>query len=655
MNNHEIYLATVTNVDTTYDTVVHVRLDHQEHTEHPVKIQVPSPMPTTDDGAVFMGIPRVGQRVIVMDLHGLGDQYIALSYLNYGSDYGQDGGDPTTLVKRSEGDIYFSTGGYLKPSFLMRANGNIVLHADTWSEISLDSATKRVELVGRNLMLKTPGVTDYREYLEMHPDTHENYTTNHQYVSRTKELSSTIADDMQRLEEDSHRVAAAVPGLDLSNEIYNDKVIQRTGYLVANGERTGHVYELRTQQSRAGDKKDTFVERKIGLQSAHTGETASILGDGGIKYPSGALYELRVKDKLGTSGTSPLTYSERLGRLDDDIIDGTTVESVKGELYSKRLLYDGDFDVDKGRGWSKSSEEAAKQVWAESYGLLEDKSLYRTHMDCVTDEEHVNLSEKVLCFPDNTEIYNRSFLCAKGEDNVVINNSIYCFNEMNGTVTSNTLLYERGASEWELYEGTNIETGHSWEFSHNWNDEDEQDTVYESHLPYTEGVLYKRALESSSQSLILAETVQNEQYQLHLTAPLEDETIDQSLLLTKESVKLSDGKNSHYLQFTEDGIKLSDGTNDNYIELNSNGITIYNNSTDVTNIMTFGSEGVKINDHFLATHEFVDFFNTYKSSLGLGNTGGPVPLHPSSMTTFVTEYSDSGTSSTYKTDNSPTG
>lgn len=57
-----------------------------------------------------------------------------------------------------------------------------------------------------------------------------------------------------------------------------------------------------------------------------------------------------------------------------------------------------------------------------------------------------------------------------------------------------------------------------------------------------------------------------------------------------------------------------------------------------TNTYEMASGGVKVNGDYVALGALAEFFNTYKASLGLGNMGAPVPLHPTALAAWNIDY-----------------
>ncbi|HUX55663.1 MAG TPA: hypothetical protein VMV77_01725 [Bacteroidales bacterium] len=56
------------------------------------------------------------------------------------------------------------------------------------------------------------------------------------------------------------------------------------------------------------------------------------------------------------------------------------------------------------------------------------------------------------------------------------------------------------------------------------------------------------------------------------------------------------------------------------------------------NTIKTASDGVKINDHYIMTEEFVDWFNSVAATLGMGNLAAPVPVNPTHLPGFVANY-----------------
>ena len=64
------------------------------------------------------------------------------------------------------------------------------------------------------------------------------------------------------------------------------------------------------------------------------------------------------------------------------------------------------------------------------------------------------------------------------------------------------------------------------------------------------------------------------------------------------------------------------------------------------NLFEMSSDGVKINEKYVLTEDFLEWFNTWKTSFGMGNLGAPVPFFPGAMTDFV----DGSLPDNFKTD-----
>lgn len=61
--------------------------------------------------------------------------------------------------------------------------------------------------------------------------------------------------------------------------------------------------------------------------------------------------------------------------------------------------------------------------------------------------------------------------------------------------------------------------------------------------------------------------------------------------------------------------------------------------TQGSNSMTMDTTGVKVNDKFLVTEDFLqDLLVTYAANLGLGNYGAPVPIFPATLTAMLQKY-----------------
>ena len=160
----------------------------------------------------------------------------------------------------------------------------------------------------------------------------------------------------------------------------------------------------------------------------------------------------------------------------------------------------------------------------------------------------------------------------------------------------------------------------------------------------SDNVHYRTLVTQDSADLEWRNEVVDEAVLMQLKTLAESDVL-QYFNITKDSIRINDGTNSHYIELNSDGIMISDGTNTNYMQLNVDGITFYTETG--SNTMTFREGGVQINDHYLITHEFLDWLNTYKATLGIGNLGGPVPLFPPAQAEFSTKYI---TEDEYRTD-----
>ncbi len=125
----------------------------------------------------------------------------------------------------------------------------------------------------------------------------------------------------------------------------------RAGHIVGDlpTEDLGHMYELRTQQSRFGlpvtpvTGKSIITELKLGKQN-NTAQYSRL-------NAGGSIISLRGKDILGPDNSiltpDPQTFSLRWGQyLSDDNI----LNKVKGENFTLRSLYGGTFATGPGEG-----------------------------------------------------------------------------------------------------------------------------------------------------------------------------------------------------------------------------------------------------------------------------------------------------------------
>jgi hypothetical protein len=628
-----LHLGTVTEVDLAQGTKVYVVLDDQTDMiseSAAIPMEVPSPMPKDTLGSGMIGIPRKGQRCICARL-GNRDEYVILSYFGGNSEYGQDG--RFILDGREEGEVLLAAGGYYNPLIKIKPKGIIRIRTDTWASVELNAEERRVETVAKRIYQMTPGSKDKKRYYDTHPVSSEEERVLHSYVQYDGKQQESAVDDELRLEEET-----LLSLISLADK-YNPRVIKLAGHIAYgnSNEIPGHVYEKRTQQSRGTDKKKTvFTEQRIGRQDEHTVEKDKLAFQT-FKYPEGTIYDFRIKDKEGISGSEPFTYMERVGHLSDEFNRNGGTDDTKGELYSERLNFAGDLNVKPGDGWYEYNEVTADQSYAISLGkLVADNTFKRVRMhsgNVSYVEEYGNNEENWhVDYKDEDQLthYHFGFGRVLEGEGVSEPDSFYRFKLDNQDV-----LYEVYAGNRdELYRLYTEDTVRDQSMLESFGRiEDETIWRHEVHHGDTDMLVY--LAESAN---LYERTIKDEGKDIKVTDTVTDSYV-------KTQLDQYNNDLSQYMKITKDSIVIEDQVNGNKVVFDNNGITM---TTDQgNNTMELKSDGVKINGHYLATHDLVDFFNSHKGHLGIGNKGFPVPFHPRTRSAWTT-YSSKNTFKTNK-------
>jgi len=675
-----VHLGTVTEVDLGKSTKVYVLLDDQTDNismSAAIPMELPSPIPKDTLGSGMFGIPRKGQRVICARL-GLRDEYVILSYYAGTSEYGQDG--RFMLDGREEGEIILAAGGYYNPLIKIKPKGVILISTNPWASHELHAEERRSEIVAKRIYNMTPGSKDKKRYYDSHPVSSEDDRILHSYVVYDGKQQESVVDDDLRLEEES--LLSLIPLADK----YNARVIKLAGHIAYSNssEIPGHVYERRTQQSRGTDKKKSvFTEERIGRQNEHTIEKDKLALQT-FKYPEGTIYDFRLKDKDGIDGASPLTYMERIGHLSTDFIRNSGIDFTSGELYSSRLCFGGGLNVKPGDGWHQYNEDDADQSYTTSLGRLNMgepfttlNTFKRVRMHSTTTTSDVHHTETLS---NNSEFWNVTYndvlqltnyeqgfgkLLPSDTINIDEVNSFYRLHMDSGVTTFDERmsvaleLYHKKlrdvATNSSLYEGFGLlEDLSMWRHEVNF-----ANVSMETQLGNAVN-LYEKVTQDEIKDIKVTEEINALHHKLTVdgaTAPLnqyikvgktgiviEDQIYGNNITLGPTGISMSSVLGLCSLEFTATGIKIETAMGGCELNFGATGVTL---STDVgANDLTMSLSGTKINNHFLATHNFVDFFNSHKGHLGVGNKGFPVPFHPRTRAAW-TPYS---IPNTFKTD-----
>lgn len=667
-NEITLHLGTVTEVDVSDSTKVYVVLDDQTDPISEsvgIPMELPSPIPRDTLGSGMMGVPRRGQRVICARL-GRRDEYIIVSYYGGNSEYGQDG----RFIRdaREEGEVLLAAGGYYNPIIKIRPKGVIIARTDPWASLTLHAEEHRSETIAKRIYNFTPGSKDKKRYYDTHPVSSEDDRVLHSYVLYDGKQQESVVDDDLRLEEES--LLSLIPLADK----YNARVIKLAGHIAYSNssEIPGHVYERRTQQSRRENKKkNVFTEERIGLQKEHTIEKDRLAFQT-FKYPEGTLYDFRIKDREGISGSDPFTYIERIGHTSGEFSRNGGTDDTKGELYAERLCFQGDLNVKPGDGWYEYNEETADQSYATSLGkLAADNTFKRVRMhsgNVLYEEEYGNNEENwFIDYKDEDQLthYHFGFGRTLEGEGVSEPDSYYRFKIDNEDtwyeeyVGNRTELYReymedtpRDSSMLLSFGGIDDETFWRSEIHHG----DSDINTY-----YAESAnLYERVIKDETKDIKVTDTITDSYYKRVLDTY--SSALNQYIKIDKEFITIEDQVNGNKITFDSSGITMTSDQGQCSLVFNSSGITINTaqgtgelvfNSSGISlstntgnNVLTMRSAGTKVNDHYLATHDFVDFFNSHKGHIGIGNKGFSVPFHPRTRADFSPTY---GRKDTYKT------
>jgi len=101
-----------------------------------------------------------------------------------------------------------------------------------------------------------------------------------------------------------------------------------------------------------------------------------------------------------------------------------------------------------------------------------------------------------------------------------------------------------------------------------------------------------------------------------------------------ENIEIQDNTTKCHFRMDSNGIILEDG-NGNKLISSSNGWSL----SDGTNTITLNpNSGVEINNQYVVLKSFLDWLNKNQANIGLGNLGAPVPIHPSALSEFISNY-----------------
>jgi hypothetical protein len=611
INEVTFHTGVVVTVNLEKNTEVKVLLDNQfdSITESAaISMELPTPIPSHSRGGRLTGIPHTGQKVLCAKI---GHRYVIIHFLAGLTEYGANDGK-FILDSREEGEVIISTGGFENPTMSFKPSGTIDTRIGLWAAHTLSSVDSRSEIKAKSIYNITAGIRDKKMYWEEHPVTNKkDAILDFKAVYEGKQLR-TAEDDQLRLEESRL--------VDVSPFPYNNKVITQEGHITYGtnallGEEPGHLYELRTQAARkiigtelGGLKKNVFTEVRYGLQDKHRLEGGFVPGN---EYPGGTIYDFRLKDVEGSDLLSPLTYKERIGRLDGNISLGClpgSGEALKGELYYKRIAYGGGVLLPSGPGdgWDKESDiepvTGALQAMRESFGQIEDdiqnvsKSFYRKRIrsNYVNVASNIDYKEE-LCENPDMSIFTREI--TKGPGNTL---PLESYKEHFGLDT----ITDPSSPTFYSLEAKTLNTSYNLKVS------DSSSSIFSREISSV----------SNSNSTVLEELLPTS--------------------YTTEFSNLITGTSKQSIEMNETFIKISDRFG-NYIKMDEAGIEIY--STAGSNTLKFSTDGItaaygSTELKHLVTDEFTSWFNSNLSKMWIGNCGAPTPMHPVAKPSWETNF-----------------
>lgn len=397
--SNRVFRAVVHHIDFDVDTkrrTIYVQ-DSAEYGQEGANILVaipPSPIPFSESGSGFIGIPDKGTECIVTGVSGEGGVQI-LSYtphVEWSKPEGSRFAEPV-----EPGGFIMKVGGDPKAVLSLGRGGLASLFAGEFARISVDGGGKKIELKDKAYEHRSAVGGVINTYNEFDQRTGLAELTTHTEVY--SQFFENPGNSDLSMETEGVNITAIAP--------YANKAVVRAGSIINRRIDTSlfpqHTYQIETRQSTGPNplSKDTITVMRFGDQTA--GNQGAYKYDSDIFTPPGTLMEIEIKKNTLLHTNSMLW---RYGRYEDNIqsrsksaipgAPGIPSEQVKGEIF-RHQIYEGITPglaipvvdpVAQGKGYEfEFPNTKAAQQYTESFGILDTptvsnlhKSVWRRHI-----------------------------------------------------------------------------------------------------------------------------------------------------------------------------------------------------------------------------------------------------------------------------------